>query len=241
MPLLPGFRSHALSLGRLVGATARPSLPRFTALFSTSSANAKKVEDISGNRPDLGASPLFDAAIDDAAESEQTKTGSLLPGVPESTVGQKEYQYSTANYKTSYRKLRFLAQQISGKPIQEAINQMEFSPKRWAKPLMHNLAMARTNAHLQKGLDKSRLYVARTWVGKGFYKKSLDMKGRGRYGIKHHYSAHIKYILKEAEPETAPEDRGRRRDIKRFNVKRRVWQPLREEKPLYSPSPYYNW
>ncbi|KAJ1976224.1 39S ribosomal protein L22, mitochondrial [Dimargaris verticillata] len=236
MPLLLGIRSHALSLGRLVGATARPSLPRFAALFSTSSACAKKVEDVSGNRPDLGASPLFDAAIEDAAESEQTAASSLLPRGAESTVGLREYQYSTANYKTSYRKLRFLAQQISGKPIQEAINQMEFSPKRWAKPLMHNLAMARTNAYLQKGLDKSRLYV-----GKGFYKKSLDMKGRGRYGIKHHYSAHIKYILKEAEPDTAPEDRGRRRDIKRFNVKRRVWQPLREEKPIYSPSRYYNW
>lgn len=46
-----------------------------------------------------------------------------------------------------------LARQIRNLPVDEAIRQMEFSPKRAAKKILHNLALARKNAKDQFGLE----------------------------------------------------------------------------------------
>ncbi|KAJ1958586.1 39S ribosomal protein L22, mitochondrial, partial [Dispira parvispora] len=210
----------------------------------------KKQAEPLASRPDLGASPVFDLPVEEkpaSAESKSvdiTKSGtpllsSVMSELPEAST--KEYQFTTANYKTGYKKLRFLAKQISGKPVQEAIDQMEFSAKRWAKPLLHTLALARKNAKLQKEMDPERLVVHRTWVGKGQYQKRIDYKGRGRFGMKHLYSSHVKFVLREAEPERDQANRGFRRNIKRFNITKKVWTPMKETKPIYTPSPYYNW
>jgi ribosomal protein L22 len=47
-----------------------------------------------------------------------------------------------------------LARQIRNLPVEEAIRQMEFSDKRSAKKILHNLAFARKNAQDQKGMEK---------------------------------------------------------------------------------------
>lgn len=54
--------------------------------------------------------------------------------------------------KASPRKLNMLARQIRNLPVDEAIRQMEFSDKRSAKKILHNLAFARKNASEQKGM-----------------------------------------------------------------------------------------
>lgn len=74
-----------------------------------------------------------------------------------------QYQFSTANFKTSTKKLRLLANQIKGLDIQNAINQMEFSQKRPGKRVMNTLAFARTNATTQEkyAMDASKLYVGK--------------------------------------------------------------------------------
>jgi len=74
-----------------------------------------------------------------------------------------QYQFSTANFKTSTKKLRLLANQIKGLDIQNAINQMEFSQKRPGKRIMNTLAFARTNATTQEkyAMDASKLYVGK--------------------------------------------------------------------------------
>lgn len=46
-----------------------------------------------------------------------------------------------------------LARQIRNLPVDEAIRQMEFSDKRSAKKILHNLAFARKNAADQKGME----------------------------------------------------------------------------------------
>lgn len=46
-----------------------------------------------------------------------------------------------------------LARQIRNLPVDEAIRQMEFSDKRSAKKILHNLAFARKNATDQKGME----------------------------------------------------------------------------------------
>ncbi|RUS14073.1 ribosomal protein L22/L17 [Jimgerdemannia flammicorona] len=96
-----------------------------------------------------------------------------------------------------------LAQQIHGLPVQEAINQMQFSNKRVLTKILHNLAFARTNAEKQKGIVPKNTVVAQAWVGKGKYIHHIKIHSHGRFGMVHHPTAHIKFILKE-QPDSVP-------------------------------------
>jgi ribosomal protein L22 len=195
-------------------------------------------------RPDQHVSPIFQSITKQSSEIVKK-----LPEKPESVLllQQKkkkdedvvEFQVSTSNFKTSTRKLRFLADQIVGLDVQEAIDQMEFSKKKAAKKILGTLALGRNNAHLQKNMDKDKLYVARAWVGKGKYLRRIRYHARGRFGVMHHPTAHMKIVLREREPE--PDiGRARRRDIRGWHVTKKVWMAL-QDKPIYNPKPYYNW
>ncbi|GAC77315.1 hypothetical protein L1887_62289 [Cichorium endivia] len=106
-----------------------------------------------------------------------------------------EHKYSTAAFKISPRKLQMLANQISGQPIDYAILQMQFSPKRAAKRVLSTLALARDHA-AAKGMEVPRLIVSEAWVGKGLYLKRADIKGRARMGKKHHPQARMSVVLR---------------------------------------------
>ncbi|CDS02609.1 hypothetical protein LRAMOSA00014 [Lichtheimia ramosa] len=178
------------------------------------------------SRPDVGASSLFDnikVESDSAGESTEDV--------------EKQYLWSSANMKTSPRKLNMLARQIRNMPVDEAIKQMEFSPKRTAKKIMHNLAFARKNAKDQLGMKN--LVVAQAWVGKGRYIKRIRPHGRGQFGIMHHPEAHIKFLLKEAPINN--QDKTFRRNIRGWKETQKVWTPLKEDKPIYNPKAFYNW
>lgn len=117
---------------------------------------------------------------------------------------------------TSVKKLVMLARQIAGKPVDEAIQQMQWSKKKFAAEVKYHLEEARDMAVVQRGMglgnvngdllnkprkvqtkdgkwieiaDPTRLYVAQSWVGRGPWRgKELDYKGRGRMGIIQHPS-----------------------------------------------------
>lgn len=106
-----------------------------------------------------------------------------------------EHKYSTAKFKISPRKLSMLAHQISGHPIDYAILQMQFSPKRASKRILSTLALARDHA-AAKGMQVPRLIVSEAWVNKGTFLRRIDIKGRGRFGFKHHPSARMNIVLR---------------------------------------------
>ena len=106
-----------------------------------------------------------------------------------------EHKYSTAAFKISPRKLQMIANQISGQPIDYAILQMQFSPKRAAKRVLSTLALARDHA-AAKGMEVPRLIVSEAWVGKGIYLTRTDIKGRARMGRKHHPQARLSVVLR---------------------------------------------
>ncbi|KAF9998752.1 hypothetical protein BGZ65_005785 [Modicella reniformis] len=195
---------------------------------------AGKKSTINPVKPELGASSLFG---DIASHIKEVPVE--LGGKP--TV--KEYQFSTANFKTSPKKLRLLANQIKGLDIQNAINQMEFSQKRPATRIMNTLAFARTNATTQEkyAMDASKLYVDRAWVGKGVYARRIKIHARGKIGVMHHPAAHMKFTLKERQPEVMEAGRARRRNIRGWKRTKKVWMPLIEDKPIYNPPRLYNW
>lgn len=78
---------------------------------------------------------------------------------PSPKSSQTQHKYSTANFKISHRKLNMLGRQISGKPIDYAILQMQFSEKRASTRIMNMLATARDHAVRYKRLQESKLVV----------------------------------------------------------------------------------
>ncbi|WVR07385.1 hypothetical protein IAU60_004426 [Kwoniella sp. DSM 27419] len=109
-----------------------------------------------------------------------------------------EHSYSSGQHKISHRKLNQLSRQIANLPVDEAIVQMQFSEKRASSWIKSTLALARDHA-VDKNLQRDKLVVAETWVSKGRKIQRLDIKGRGKYGIKHHPSAKIHFVLREGK------------------------------------------
>lgn len=58
---------------------------------------------------------------------------------------------------TSYKKLGMLARQISGKPLEEARTQMQFSKKKFAKEVLYELNLARDRAIVERGMGLGKL------------------------------------------------------------------------------------
>ncbi|KAI8086299.1 ribosomal protein L22/L17 [Halteromyces radiatus] len=197
-----------------------------TASFSTSPVSyAEQPQPI---RPQVGASSLFENV---QVESEAQ--------VEEKQVAEKQYNWSSANFKTSPRKLNMIARQLRNLPVDEAIRQLEYSPKRSAKKILHNLAFAKKNAQEQKNMKN--LVVAQAWVGKGRYIRRVNPHGRGQFGLMHHKEAHMKFILKEADSLVKDQEKTGRRNIRGWKDTKKVWTPLVENKPIYNPKPFYNW
>ncbi|OMH83965.1 50S ribosomal protein L22 [Zancudomyces culisetae] len=112
-----------------------------------------------------------------------------------------------------------MANQIVGMKVNEAIKQLEFhNRKRPAKKVMNGLVFARKRCgKLLSVEDKEEqesdgamasaiagtkgqytddmLVVKEAWVGKGQFRKTLQYKARGRFGVVHHPKAHMKIVL----------------------------------------------
>ena len=85
-----------------------------------------------------------------------------------------------ASLRTSPRKLNLVAQSIRGLPVQRALNELEFSPKRIAKDVRKALYSAISNAENNHNLDIDALVVAEAFVGKNLVMKRFSARARGR-------------------------------------------------------------
>ncbi|KAJ2659009.1 39S ribosomal protein L22, mitochondrial [Coemansia sp. RSA 1200] len=164
----------------------------------------------------------------------------------------REYRYSTKNFQVSPRKLRMLANQITGQPVMEAIRQMGMSSKKAAIKIHHSLVWSRKNAVYQKQMNPDNMFVKLVRVGKGTYGKRLVPMARGRASMVRPPRAHMKYVLWERMPEEKPEPRNvlekallagkrPRRDVKGFKLTKNVWMPLRERHSVINAKQFYNW
>ncbi|KAJ2781907.1 39S ribosomal protein L22, mitochondrial [Coemansia interrupta] len=195
------------------------------------------------------ASSVFDTA----SSSDATDTHEVSLGKGQGTTHIREYSYSTADFHVSPRKLRLIGNQITGLPIGEAIRQMQFSAKRASDKILHSLVWARKNAVFQKQMNPDQLFVKLARVGKGKYRKRLDPKARGRFGVIRVPYAHMKYVLWEkCDVEEKPVGRTAaerallagsmaKRKVKGFTLEKKVWVPLKEDKPVINAKAFYNW
>jgi len=148
------------------------------------------------------------------------------------------HKYSTANFKISHRKLNMLGRQISGKPIDYAILQMQFSEKRASTRIMNMLATARDHAARYKKLEQGKLVVAEAWVTKGPRPPTrIEPRGRGHYGTRTHPHSKISVILKEGSTLEQQKAAARKRKLNKI-VSAAI---VREDKPIRNPSPIWGW
>lgn len=82
--------------------------------------------------------------------------------------------------RTSPQKLNLVAQSIRGLPVEKALAELEFSPKRVADDVRKVLQSAIANAENNHGLDIDSLVVSQAFVGKNLVMKRIRARARGR-------------------------------------------------------------
>ena len=105
----------------------------------------------------------------------------------------------TRNLRVSPRKLNLVAEQIRGKPAQQAITDLTFSRRRISGAVRKALESAIANAENNHQLDVDQLVVAEAVVGKSFVMKRFRARARGRVGkIKKPFS-NLRLVVREME------------------------------------------
>ena len=89
---------------------------------------------------------------------------------------------SAATSASSPRKLNLVAQQIRGKKVDRALNELTFSPKRIARDVKKVLQSAIANAENNHDLDVDDLVVSEASVGKNLVMKRFHARARGNVG-----------------------------------------------------------
>ncbi|VUC21768.1 unnamed protein product [Clonostachys rosea] len=176
---------------------------------------------------------------------------------------ERELLHKSAFLPTSVKKLVMLSRQISGKTVDEAISQMQWSKKKMGAEIKYYLEEARDLAIAERGMglgrvngelfdtprkiqtkegkwievtDPSRLYIAQSWVGRGEWRgKEIDYKGRGRMGVIQHPATSITVVLKE--------EKTRIREYEERQAKKQAkgpWVHLPNRK-IHGQRPYYSW
>ncbi len=82
--------------------------------------------------------------------------------------------------RVSPQKLGLVASSIRGLPVNDALTQLAFSPKRIAVDVKKALESAIANAENNHNLDVDALYVKEAWVGKAMVMKRFRARARGR-------------------------------------------------------------
>ena len=83
------------------------------------------------------------------------------------------------NYRQSPRKVRLVADAISGVPVDVAIQKLSFMPKRSALPISQLIRSALANAEKNFGMNADDLIVKQILVNKGVVLKRMRPRARG--------------------------------------------------------------
>lgn len=91
----------------------------------------------------------------------------------------------------SAQKARLVADQIRGKPVEEALDLLEFSPKKGAAIIKKVLESAIANAEHNEGADIDDLRVSTIFVDEGLTMKRIRPRAKGRADRIFKRSCHI--------------------------------------------------
>ena len=91
----------------------------------------------------------------------------------------------------SAQKARLVADQVRGKPVEEALSLLEFSPKKAAHIVKKILDSAIANAENNEGADVDELKISSIFVDEGMTMKRLRPRAKGRADRIFKRSCHI--------------------------------------------------
>ncbi|KAI8817777.1 ribosomal protein L22/L17 [Fimicolochytrium jonesii] len=180
------------------------------------------------------ASPLFDAAIKDAAAATGTPSPSSSSTTLAGAKSRKPKQiptFTTGDFPCSPQKLTHLARLIKHMSVPEAHTQMTMSKKRAADRVRALLHRVRCNLKENYNQDADEYVITQAWVGKGVFLKRLKIHGRARFGIMHRPRAHLKVVVERREVGSKEVDVEFERLVKIFRRKE-LFVPLRDNIPL---------
>jgi len=80
----------------------------------------------------------------------------------------------------SAQKARLVADQVRGMPVEEALNLLEFSPKKAAHIVKKVLDSAIANAENNEGADVDELKISSIYVDEGMTMKRIRPRAKGR-------------------------------------------------------------
>ncbi|KAK6507236.1 54S ribosomal protein L22, mitochondrial [Arthrobotrys musiformis] len=162
------------------------------------------------------------------------RRGRLPPSI-QKLQSEKSHLVKSHNFKTSLKKLGPLARQIAGKPLEHALVQMRYSPKKAAKEVLKHLVHAKNEAIYTKGFDPEQTYISQAWVGRGTPDREPQPRARSRINILVRPYTSISVILKENK---TLERLAKEKEEKRLRQK--TWVPL-ANRPIYGQHQYYQW
>ncbi len=116
-------------------------------------------------------------------------------------LAENEASAKAAALHVSPRKLNLLAGVIRGKPVGEALSELEFSRRRIAGDVRKVLESAIANAENNHQLDVDRLVVSEANVGRSFVIKRWRARARGRAGRIEKPFSNLTVVVREAEAE----------------------------------------
>ncbi len=109
------------------------------------------------------------------------------------------YSAHANRQRISPTKVRPLANLVRGRPVEEALNTLQFSPQAGAKILLRLLESAIANAEHNFGADLDELIVGEVCVNEGLRLKRVRPRARGRANRIIKRGSHISMALTEAE------------------------------------------
>ena len=99
----------------------------------------------------------------------------------------------------SAQKARLVADQVRGMPVEEALNLLEFSPKKAAHIVKKLLDSAIANAENNEGADVDELKISSIFVDEGRTMKRLRPRAKGRADRILKRSCHITVKVADGE------------------------------------------
>ena len=148
------------------------------------------------------------------------------------------------NIRVSPRKLNLVAQQIRGKKVDRALNELSFSPKRIARDVKKVLQSAVANAENNHDLDVDDLVVREASVGKNLVMKRFHARARGNSGGIEKFFSQITIVVEEkreadkkaGKSQPVPEEAEAKADGKKSSGKKAPAKKAAAKKPAAKKS-----
>ena len=112
---------------------------------------------------------------------------------------EKEARAVLHNVRTSSIKLNQVAKMVRGLPVDQALTQLTFSPRRIAVDVKKTLQSAIANAENNHNLDIDSLVVKEAYVGKSTIMKRFRARARGRGARIEKPFSHLTIVVREEE------------------------------------------